>query len=275
VNDDLLPEHVDIDAYLDAYLAAARRAHAARLPSLLDLDAGLAAILTPGKDASRDEPATGVDPSAPAPSRPGPPPVDGQAAAIIMMQALARALARAVDLAHDLDLALADTRDLADIRARVRELGLALADTLADARVLADTRTLADTRFLVDAIANVSAFARLFTRDLDALALAHARRRAIALHRDLRCAFGRVKGVIGRFHAGEVDASGANLSALNLSEMSVLDGVLWTDETMWPPGVREQVWLWSDEIRPGVYLVRGGSERDPSELTSRPDGRRA
>jgi hypothetical protein len=67
-------------------------------------------------------------------------------------------------------------------------------------------------------------------------------------------------------YAGEVDASGADLSALDLADMSVLEGVVWTEETTWPDGIREQVQSRSLEIRPGVYRVHGGSERDPSEL---------
>ena len=48
--------------------------------------------------------------------------------------------------------------------------------------------------------------------------------------------------------------------------MSVLVGVVWTEETAWPPGIADQVRARSRAIRPGVYRVCGGSERDPSEL---------
>jgi hypothetical protein len=46
----------------------------------------------------------------------------------------------------------------------------------------------------------------------------------------------------------------------------VLEGVLWTEGTTWPPHMCEQVRLRSREIRPGVYQVQRGGERDPSEL---------
>jgi hypothetical protein len=97
-----------------------------------------------------------------------------------------------------------------------------------------------------------------------------ARARARDLARDLN---GQLQGAIdwaqelfGRLHAGEVDASGADLSALDLADLSVLEGVVWTEGTTWPPGLRIKVLLRSHEIRPGVYRVHGGSERDPSEL---------
>ena len=57
VNDDLLPEHADIDASL----AAARQEHAGRLAAMLDLDAGLAAILTSDEDGGRDASAAAAD----------------------------------------------------------------------------------------------------------------------------------------------------------------------------------------------------------------------
>lgn len=75
--------------------------------------------------------------------------------------------------------------------------------------------------------------------------------------------------LIGRLHAAEVDASGVDVSAIDLADMSVLEGVVWTEETTWPDGVREQVQPpQSDEIRPGVYQVRRGSGRDLSRVTA-------
>jgi hypothetical protein len=68
VNDDLLPEHEGIDAAL----ASARQKHVQRLAAMLDLDSGLAAILTPDRD-DRDELAAANRPGNPAATRPGPP----------------------------------------------------------------------------------------------------------------------------------------------------------------------------------------------------------
>jgi hypothetical protein len=66
--------------------------------------------------------------------------------------------------------------------------------------------------------------------------------------------------------AVQVDASGADLSEADLPNLDVLDGVIWTPETTWPPGVRERVRQRSRPIGPGVYQVCGGSERDPAGL---------
>jgi len=66
--------------------------------------------------------------------------------------------------------------------------------------------------------------------------------------------------------AVQVDASGADLSEADLPDLDVLDGVIWTPETTWPPGVRERVRQRSRPIGPGIYQVCGGSERDPAGL---------
>ncbi len=77
MNDDLLPEHEGIDAAL----ASARQEHVQRLAAVLDLDSGLAAILTPDRDADRDELAAANRPGTSAATRPGPPLLSGRAAA--------------------------------------------------------------------------------------------------------------------------------------------------------------------------------------------------
>ena len=65
-----------------------------------------------------------------------------------------------------------------------------------------------------------------------------------------------------------IDASGADLSGLDLADVSVLEGVVWTEETTWPPGIRGEVQAQSEVIREGVYQVRGGSEREPAGLVT-------
>jgi hypothetical protein len=154
-----------------------------------------------------------------------------------LVQALALVLDR--DLAFDLALALnrvrALDRDLRLARTLVCDLGLDL----------------------------VRALVRAFdlVRDLDL---------ALALDRDLARDLARARYLIGDCLEGvEIDASGADLADLELSTSSlaeVLAGVVWDEDTRWPPNLRESILAQSEQIRPGVYRVRGGgTERDPHE----------
>lgn len=69
-----------------------------------------------------------------------------------------------------------------------------------------------------------------------------------------------------------VDASGADLSSLRLPDVDVLDGVRWTraaahvHDTIWPTGLTIRVLESSEEIAPGVYQVRLGTQEVPVEL---------
>lgn len=63
--------------------------------------------------------------------------------------------------------------------------------------------------------------------------------------------------------AVEVDASGADLSTADVRDLELFEGVIWTDDTTWPPGTRERIRAHSDVIKSGVYQVRHGNERDP------------
>jgi hypothetical protein len=77
---------------------------------------------------------------------------------------------------------------------------------------------------------------------LRALALAHV------LDRDL--------------DAQQVDASGADLSGMEITHLDALNGIVWTHQTVWPPRIADQVQAHSQEIRPGVYQVRLGDRPD-------------
>lgn len=50
--------------------------------------------------------------------------------------------------------------------------------------------------------------------------------------------------------------------------MDMLDGIIWTPETTWSADLAAEVRYQSDEIRPGVYQVRGRSEREPANLVT-------
>jgi hypothetical protein len=65
----------------------------------------------------------------------------------------------------------------------------------------------------------------------------------------------------------EVDASGADLSSLAPMDVSLLAGVVWPDETLWPSGTDcDLLRARSAEIAPGIYRVAQGNERDRSDL---------
>jgi hypothetical protein len=66
-----------------------------------------------------------------------------------------------------------------------------------------------------------------------------------------------------------VNVSGADVSQLklNLQDEGALRGVVWDAYTVWPAEIAARVHAWSREIRPGVFQVGGGSERDPSLTT--------
>jgi hypothetical protein len=68
-----------------------------------------------------------------------------------------------------------------------------------------------------------------------------------------------------RFTAGDlalslaglpVDASGADLSSLDIRRLGGLHGVTWTRATTWPSAVAAQVLAHSAEERPGLYRIR-------------------
>jgi cell fate (sporulation/competence/biofilm development) regulator YlbF (YheA/YmcA/DUF963 family) len=71
---------------------------------------------------------------------------------------------------------------------------------------------------------------------------------------------------IVRLAVTPIDASSADLRHLKFSDLDELEGVIWTPSTKWPVGIASEVSARSDEIRPRVYRVRGGNERDPLEL---------
>ena len=51
---------------------------------------------------------------------------------------------------------------------------------------------------------------------------------------------------------------------MEIERVEILEGVTWTDQTRWPPGIKELVWEASEEIGDGVYQVRTGDTPDRS-----------
>jgi hypothetical protein len=60
----------------------------------------------------------------------------------------------------------------------------------------------------------------------------------------------------------ELDASGEDLSGIEIRHLDAVDGITWTRETTWPPAIAGHVEENSYEIQPGVYQVHLGDTRD-------------
>ncbi|WP_131741020.1 hypothetical protein [Actinomadura roseirufa] len=66
----------------------------------------------------------------------------------------------------------------------------------------------------------------------------------------------------------EIDASGLDLTDVRLPDRDrdmVLTRVVWDVDTRWPADVHAWLQVRSEEIEPGVFRLRGGTERDPHE----------
>ncbi|MEU6555357.1 hypothetical protein ABZ915_34615 [Streptomyces sp. NPDC046915] len=173
-------------------------------------------------------------------------------------------LARDRDLAQARDLAFALARDLARDRALVHDDLLRVPDLDQDHRDLAHGLVLKLARArrrvpdLVPYLDRALNRARNLALVLDLThELTHALTLALALAlptwpwAELR-----------ELADGQVDASGADLTRVDVSDLTVLSNVIWSDDTLWPAGTRPRIRAHSDELRPGVYLVRGGNERE-------------
>ncbi|TYK44013.1 hypothetical protein [Actinomadura decatromicini] len=102
-----------------------------------------------------------------------------------------------------------------------------------------------------------------------ALSRAFALTGAAEQDRVLEQALDLARGLARDLAARPVDASGADLTAVRVSDLAVLDGVVWDEDTRWPLDLRERIVSRSEEIASGVYRVRGGTERDPHAVPGR------
>jgi hypothetical protein len=62
------------------------------------------------------------------------------------------------------------------------------------------------------------------------------------------------------------DASGVDLSGIDIDDPDLLDGVIWTEETRWPSALAQWVRGHSQEIGQGLYRVAEGTEREEAKL---------
>ncbi|MFG2249558.1 hypothetical protein [Spirillospora sp. NPDC048823] len=176
-----------------------------------------------------------------------------------------RALVRPLNLARDLAGGVAGSLDLDLARTCARDRGLDLDRVCGLVRALDLVRVRAiDLERVRDLVLDrASEVVGALDRDFD---IAHGLARDLA--RDLDAVLSGVR-FLGNFLVSmEIDASRADLADLELPESSlaeVLVGVLWDRGTRWPPNMRTLIRARSKEIRPGVYRVQDGTERDPQE----------
>jgi hypothetical protein len=239
------------DARLDRILAAANAELLGHIEDTADSSQALAAIMTrysravPPQETSTTT-ASGQDPD------------PAEAADTIRVRVRARALAislySAGDQSTNIYSALA-VDNLARASAAADDLASDLAGVIADAASLAGNSRLASVlaRDLGEIADKVKA-ARDFVRDIRLL----DPRLALQLVGDIDYARDLARALWKAVAAYQVDASGADLSAIEIRDLHDLDGVIWTDQTTWPPGIASEVRVHSDEIRPGIYQVRLG-----------------
>lgn len=172
---------------------------------------------------------------------------------------LARALVLNLDLTLDRENDLALGRELDQAIALARSLGFEL-DRAAE---------------LAQARATARQSARAFNpRGLATRATAMKRTREYARAIDLTRTIARqlareLTGTIdARLMATAIDAQGADLSHITPSDMEILLGVVWNEQTLWPAELIGLVRARSREIRSAVWQVVGGTEHTTAELTS-------
>ncbi|WP_242907710.1 hypothetical protein [Actinomadura terrae] len=211
----------------------------------------------------------------PAPAHPPTPPTGSKQQLLNRIQTwtLARALDLDRDRVRDLDLALDLALDRARDRARDRDLALVLARALARDLALAGALDRVHDFVLADALDRALALVLDRAHDLDlALDRAHDLVRVRVRVRVLARALDRAWAVLDEVLGGmEVNVSGVDLTDVNLTQFDrgeALTGVVWDEATRWPPEVREWIEARSEQIEPGLYRVRDGTERDPRESAS-------
>lgn len=274
-DDDLLPEHTDTDAYL----ATIRRELIEQLAAGLDLNAGLSAILgTRDRQVgfSEQTAATNADNS---PSAMSVTPSSASSTAdcvvvVITTRMRGRDLDRTVGLASAFANVFANNLARGQRRHHALEVLRELARDLDSALEIIHEIISEPDRFpIIDRIGVLESGAAVTRHLADNLGCLRDLGRERELGRDVdpdlarefdrgvEATHNQVRELLRRLNQMEIDASGADLSLLGLSDMDVLEGVVWTDETVWPPGVYDQVRALSSEIRPGVYQVsRRGKE---------------
>lgn len=179
--------------------------------------------------------------------------------ALDLARVLARALTLNLDLTLDLQSDLSLARELDEALDLAQRMGLDLSTTVELARRRAAARK------------NARAFKPqgLVTRG-KAMERTRAYARAIDLTYSIARELARdlVDQIDTQLMAIVIDAQGADLSALHPSELGLLPGLVWDEQTRWPTEIVEEVRARSREIRTGVWQVVGGTELDSTQLAN-------
>jgi hypothetical protein len=238
------------DAQLDEFLATGNGELLDHLEATTDTNQLLTDLMSPGDGERRP-----AEPAAPAmghnPNRPS-------AREAIRKRTLADDLVG--ELGRALNLARASTRDLL----RTRALDLDRAHSLDRALNLAGALALDLDRDLALALARALDLDRTLNSALN-LDITRASTFVSGLVRWLDRAVSLARDAALGLRAEQVDASGADLSDVEVGDIEALDGVVWTRQTIWPPGIARQVEAHSEEIGDGVYRVRLG-RRDEARM---------
>ncbi len=164
------------------------------------------------------------------------------------------------------DRAVARGRDLCRTLGFARDVALGLVHDLARDPDLDTAQALnADLHGDLELILyRVQALARVLDRDRD-LASEVLR----AFDSDLDRAYAKACDLDHNLQMQPVDASGADLSDLEIEDVEVLNGIIWTHETTWPSNIAGPVHARSEEVQPGVYQIRIGG-RAPEHFNLAP-----
>ncbi|WP_182885745.1 hypothetical protein [Microbispora sp. H10885] len=178
---------------------------------------------------------------------------------VIMTRDLAHDVARDIDLAREIATGLDHGREWDDGLDLAHILDLALDHARALTRALASKGPNAGD--LWRAVGLAARLTAAIDRERDhARVFAHASGLAASL------ASIKVDSLIEHLNSIEVYVSDTDLSFLDLNDIDVLNGVVWTQFTIWPPSLIEEIRRRSHEIGPGLYQIGWRSE-DPAPLT--------
>jgi hypothetical protein len=239
-NDDTSRTDEMSETQLDQLLAAANEELLDHIEATANPDRALMVIMS--QEAPRSKAATVAIKRSP-----------NQSPAAVIIGLRIYALDLTSDLACALNLASDVAHGFAKDHATARALDLACQRALHGLLVLARASDLARVHAsdLARELGRATVLTRGLCRELD-LSLTAAR----TLTRILTRASVLARILVRLLNRDQVDASGADLSDVEIDHVDALNGIIWTPQTTWPLSIADQVLAYSEEIRPGVYQVQ-------------------